>query len=61
MESETERILRLELTVQNVMQQLMETRAALEQLAAVSGLEYSLDAKCWVGRDKLIELRSNPR
>ena len=42
-------------------QQLQETRTILEQLGAVSELEYSQNIKEWVLKSKLIELRNNPR
>jgi hypothetical protein len=34
---------------------------AIEQLAALQGLVYSLDLKTWVAVDKWEELKRNPR
>jgi hypothetical protein len=42
-------------------QQLQETRSLMEKLAAVTGLEYSVDVKDWVAKSKLDELRKHPR
>jgi hypothetical protein len=58
-----ERIKLLEITVQQLgqqlSQQLQETRNLLEGLAAVSDLEYSLDARKWVSKEKLKALRES--
>lgn len=46
---------------QQVLKMLGQFNKALEQLAAVGGLEYSNDIKDWVSKKKLQELKKNPR
>ena len=41
--------------------EMKETRKVIEKLAAVHGLEWSQDLKDWVSKEKLDELRKNPR
>ena len=46
---------------QQNLQMLGQFNKALEQLAAIAGLEYSNDIKDWVSKKKLQELKKNPR
>ena len=57
----SERIKTLELVVQQLQQAQNETRVAVEQLARITGLEYSQDLRDWVAKDKLDALRKEPR
>lgn len=55
----------LQIQMQQLSQHLaaeqQQTRDLLEKLAAVSGLEYSNDAKAWASKQKLTALREKPR
>ena len=57
----SERIKTLELVAQQLQQAQNETRVAVEQLARITGLEYSQDIRDWVAKDKLDALRKEPR
>ena len=46
---------------QQMLQMLGQFNKVIEQLGAVSGLEYSNDIKNWVSKKKLEELKKNPR
>ena len=61
-EAETEqKINALTNNVNALMKVVNEQANSIEQLAAIQGLEYSQDCKTWVSKEKLAELRSNPR
>lgn len=56
-----ERIKLLEMAIQQLGQQLQETRTVMEKLAVISDLEWSNDLHDWVKKDNLDALRKAPR
>jgi hypothetical protein len=44
-----------------LVQMIKQQERAIEQLAELSGLIYSLDLKMWVSKEKWAALKQNPR